>query len=58
MLLEAMSDRDIASAFYPKVPGHPIEVAKVEADFLARSKELKVGKKYKLSCKQNWSDQF
>ena len=54
--LEAMSDRGIAEAFYPKPPGHPTGAAKAEPDFSALAKELATAKKYGLTRYLLWCE--
>ena len=54
--LEAMSDSEIAEAFYPKSPGHPAEAAKADPDFSALVKELGAGRKYGLTRYLLWCE--
>ena len=54
--LEAMSDSDVSEAFYPKPPGHPTQVAKVDPDFSALAKELGEGRKYGLTRYLLWCE--
>jgi len=54
--LEAMADSEITEGFYPKAPGRPSIVTKVEPDFGALLKELETGRKQGLTRYLLWSE--